>query len=149
MRLAVQQLLGSSAAVDLLRCTVQRAEEHMTVALRKGGGLVSGRDQPLSRCDSIHEVRRRDLDTSHPPVQTLERVCVVGRYVVVRSHLLVVGPQGHREVMALVDPRFDPRLERRHGARLCSQSLSELDLTSGALLPSRCYSSEDVTRQQT
>ena len=79
MRLTVQQLLGSSSAVDLLTRTVQRVEEEMPVALRKRGGLVSARDQPLSRCDSFHEVRRRDLDTSHPPVQTLERVCVVGR----------------------------------------------------------------------
>lgn len=79
MRLTVQQLLGSSAAVDLLTRPVQRVEEEMAVAFRKLGGFVSIRYQPLSRCDSFHEVRRRDLDTSHPPVETLERVCIVGR----------------------------------------------------------------------
>ena len=61
----------------------------------------------------------------------------------------MVGPQGHREAIAFVDPRFDPRLGRRHGARNCSQPLSELDLKRGDLLPQRCYPSEDVTRQET
>lgn len=79
MWLTVQQLLGSSAAVNLLTRTVQRVEDEMPVAFRQRGGFLSVRDQPLSRRDSFHKVRRRHLDTSHPHMQTLQRACVVGR----------------------------------------------------------------------
>jgi hypothetical protein len=79
MRFAVQQLLGSSTAVDLSTRAVQRADEEMTIDLSERGGCVSVRDQPLSPCGAIHEVRRRDLDPSHPRVQAMERVCVFGR----------------------------------------------------------------------
>src|SRR5258707_12877710 len=44
MRFAVQQLLGSTAAVDPFTSAVQRAEEEMPVALSEGGGFVSVHD---------------------------------------------------------------------------------------------------------
>lgn len=78
MRFAVQQLLGSSTVVDLLTRAVQRAQEEMPVRLSERGGCVSVRDQPHSLCGSFHEVRRRQLDASHPRVQAMEGVCVFG-----------------------------------------------------------------------
>ena len=65
MRFAVQQLLGSAAAVDPFTRALQRAEEEVPVGLSERGGLVSVRDQPFSLCGSVQEVRRRDLDASH------------------------------------------------------------------------------------
>ncbi len=44
MRFAVQQLLGSTAAVDPFTSALQRAEEEMPVGLSEGGGFVSVRD---------------------------------------------------------------------------------------------------------
>jgi hypothetical protein len=44
MRLAVQQLLGSTAAVDPFTSAPQCAEEEMPVGLRERGGFVSVRD---------------------------------------------------------------------------------------------------------
>ena len=78
MRFAVQQLLGSAAAVDLLTRALQRAEEEMPVGLSERGGFVSVRDQLRSFFGSFQEVRCRDLDVSHPRVQAMERVCVFG-----------------------------------------------------------------------
>jgi len=75
MRFAVQQLLGSSAAADLSTRGLQRADKEMAIGLGECGGCVSVRAQPLSRCCSFHEVRRRDLDTSRPRVQAVECVC--------------------------------------------------------------------------
>lgn len=76
MWFTVQQLLGSSAAADPLTRALQRAEEEMPVVLGERGGFVSVRDQPHSLCGSFHEVRRRELDASHPHVQAMERVCI-------------------------------------------------------------------------
>ena len=76
MRFAVQKLLGSPAAVDLVTRALQRAEEEMPVCLTERGGFVSVRDQPHSLCCSFHEVRRRDLDAPQPRVQAMERDCV-------------------------------------------------------------------------
>lgn len=147
MRFAVQQLLGSSAAVDLFTRAPQRAQEELPVGLSERGGFVSIRDKPSSLCDSFHEVRRRQLDVSHPCVQAMQRVSEFGRWDLVRSHCLVVGPQGHREAVDFVDARVDPGLKRRDRARTGSEPLSELDLKRGDLLPHQCYSREDVTRQ--
>src|SRR5258708_23153341 len=44
MRFAVQQLLGSTAAVDPFTSAVQRAEEETPVGLSEGGGFVTVRD---------------------------------------------------------------------------------------------------------
>ena len=66
-----------------------------------------------------------------------------------RSHRLVVGPQGHREAVVFVDARFDPGLKRRYGARKVSEPLSEFDLKRGDLLPHQGYARKDVTRQET
>ena len=79
MRFAVQQLLGSPTAADPSTRALQRASEKMPVGLGERRGFVSVRDQPHSLGDSLHEVRRRDLDAAHPCVQALERVCVLGR----------------------------------------------------------------------
>ena len=78
MRFAVQQLLGSSAAVDLFTRALQRVRSRSRSASASAGVSCSVRDQPLSLCDSFHEVRRRDLDASHAGVQALQRVCVGG-----------------------------------------------------------------------
>ena len=76
MRFAVQQLLGSTAAVDPFTSAMQRAEEEMPVGLSERGGFVSVRDEPFSLCDSVQEVRGCDLDASHAAVQALEHVSV-------------------------------------------------------------------------
>ena len=47
MWFAVQQLLGSAAAVDPLTRVLQCAEEKMPVGLSECGGFVSVRDQPF------------------------------------------------------------------------------------------------------
>jgi hypothetical protein len=44
MRFAVQQLLGSTAAVDSFSSALQRVEEEMPVGFRERGGFVSVRD---------------------------------------------------------------------------------------------------------
>ena len=77
MGFAVQQLLGRAAA-DRARHALQRAEEKLPVGLREGGSLVSVRDQPHRLCDAFRHVRRRDLDASHPLMQAMERVGVLG-----------------------------------------------------------------------
>jgi hypothetical protein len=76
MRFAVQQLLGSTAAVDPFTSALQRGEEEMPVGLSEGGGFVWVREQPFSLCGSVQEVRGCDLDASHAGVQALEHVCV-------------------------------------------------------------------------
>ena len=135
MRFAVQQLLGRAAALDLATHALQRACEEIPVGLGERRRFVPVRDQPLSLCDSLHEVWRRDLDASHPGVQAMERVRVGGRRDLLRCHRLVVGPPGHREAVAFVDARLDPGLERRDRAPTCGKTLSKLDLERGDLLP--------------
>ena len=76
MWFSVQQLLGGAAAVDPFTSVLQCAEEKAPVVLSQCGGLVSLRDQPLSLCDPVQEVRSCYLDASHPGVQALEHVCV-------------------------------------------------------------------------
>jgi hypothetical protein len=44
VRLAVQQLLGSTAAADPFTSALQRAEQEMPVGLSERGGFVSLRD---------------------------------------------------------------------------------------------------------
>jgi hypothetical protein len=78
VRFAMQQLLGRPVRTDCLAGAVQCAEEQLPVALSKRGGLGSVRDQPLSRCDSFHEVWCLDLEAAHPRMQSVKRVCVVG-----------------------------------------------------------------------
>ncbi|HXJ64409.1 MAG TPA: hypothetical protein VNN79_11695 [Actinomycetota bacterium] len=144
----MQQLLGRSAAADLLTRALQRADEEMAIGLGECGGCVFVHDQPLGRCGPFHEVRRRDLDTSYPRVQAVERLCVFEWRALVKG---IARQQVHRvitEAVALVDTRFDPRLERRDGALGRSEPLGEFDLELGDLLPSQSYSSEDVTRQE-
>jgi hypothetical protein len=100
MRFAMQQLLGSAAAVDPFTSALQRGEEEMPVGFSERGSLVSVRHEPFSRCGSVKKVGSRDLDASHGRVQALEHVCVSGRRVRARSHHLVVGPHGHGEAVA-------------------------------------------------
>jgi hypothetical protein len=78
MRFAVQQLLGSSAATDLFTRAVQCAYQQVAVGLSERRACVPVRDQPLSLGGPCHQVRRRDLDASHPRVQAMQRVCVFG-----------------------------------------------------------------------
>jgi hypothetical protein len=66
MRFAVQQLLGRAAAMDPFPRALQRAEEEMPVGLSERGGFVSVGDRPFSLDGSVQEVRRGDLDASHP-----------------------------------------------------------------------------------
>jgi hypothetical protein len=148
MRFSVQQLLGGAAAVDPFTRVPERAEEKVPVGLSECGGFVSLRDQPLSLRDSVQKVGSCDLDASHAGVQALEHVCVCAWPVHVSRHDLVVGPQGHGEAVAFVDPRLDVGRRRCDGARGFSESQSELDLERGYLLAYRGYSGEDVTGQQ-
>jgi hypothetical protein len=148
MRFAMQQLLGSTAAVDPSTRALQRAEEEMPVGLGERGGFVSVDNKPFSLCDPVQEVRGGDLSASHAGMQALEHVCVCTWEVQPRSHDLVVGPQGHGEAVAFVDPRLNPGLQRCDGARGPSESQSELNLKRGYLLSCQCYPGEDVTRQQ-
>lgn len=79
MRLAVQQLLGSSVAVDLFTRAPQRAQEEIPVGLSERWRFNSIRDQPLGLGDAVGEVRCCDLDASHRRMQVRERFCVLGR----------------------------------------------------------------------
>src|SRR5262249_6523287 len=56
MRFAVQQLLGSTSAVDPVTSALQRAEEEMPVGLSERGGFVSVRDSPVRLCGSVPDV---------------------------------------------------------------------------------------------
>jgi hypothetical protein len=76
MWFAVEQLLGSSAAVDLFTSALQRAEEEMTVGLSERRGFVPVRNQPFGLSGSVQEVWGCDLDASQAGVQALQPVCV-------------------------------------------------------------------------
>jgi hypothetical protein len=47
------------------------------------------------------------ISTLRGPVQALERVRVGTWYVRARSYDIVVGPEGHSEAVAFVDPRLN------------------------------------------
>jgi hypothetical protein len=79
MRIAVQQLLGSTAAVDPFSSAPQRAEEQMPAGLGQGGGFVWVREEPFGLCGPVQEVRGCDLDVSQAGVQASEHVRVRAR----------------------------------------------------------------------
>ena len=79
MRFAVQQLLGRSTVVDPSTRAAQGVCEEAAIGVGERGRRICVGDQTLGRCDTIREVRRRDLDASHPRVQTVQRAGVVSR----------------------------------------------------------------------
>ena len=60
----------------------------------------------------------------------------------------VVGPQRDHEAVTLVDARLHSRLKRSHRALGFGEPLRKLDFELCDLLPDRCDSGKDVTRQQ-
>ena len=63
-------------------------------------------------------------------------------------HRFVVGPQGDREPVTLVDAQFHPGLERSHRAPGFDEPLRKVDLELRDLLPDVRDPGEDVARQQ-
>jgi hypothetical protein len=57
MRFAVQQLLGSAAAVDPFTSALQRAEQETSAGLSERGSFALVRDEPFSGCGPVQEVR--------------------------------------------------------------------------------------------
>ncbi len=78
VRLAVQQLLGGAAVADRSSQASKRVAEKLPVRVGERRSLVAARNESLSLCDSIGEVRRRDIERAHAGMQPLERVRVVG-----------------------------------------------------------------------
>ncbi len=73
MRLAVQQLLGGAPVDDRPPQVPQRVGEKLPVRVGELRSDVAARNPMLSIRDSIHEVRRRDIDLPHAGMQALER----------------------------------------------------------------------------
>jgi hypothetical protein len=100
--------------------------------------------------DSIHDRRQPvagQIRLPHACVQPFERARLLLRRDVVRRHGSVVGPQRHREVVLLLDPRLAPRIEYRQLGPRLGKAPSDLELELGAVLAgARCETSEDVTR---
>jgi hypothetical protein len=138
VRLAVQQLLGRTSVDDRAAHRSQRRANQLAIGagdLRVVGGII---DQALRLVDSIHEVRQpvaAHIRLAHAGVQPLEPGRVLIRRDVVRRHAFVVGPQRDREVVLLVDARFDPRIESRQRGAGLGHAPSDVDLELGAVLP--------------
>ena len=78
VRLAVQQLLGSSTVDDGFSSAPQRSDEKLPIRVGKIRSEVSGLHKVLSRFDSIGEVRRPEIELAHAGMQSLKRIRVVG-----------------------------------------------------------------------
>ena len=148
MGFAVQQLLGRAVAADRDAGTGQRVEEKLPVGNGEAGGVARARDQPCSLGNPFRDVRRRDSDASHPRMELMQRVGVLGRRNAARGHRLVVGPEGHHEATGVVDAWLDSGLGCRDRARRCSELASEPDLESEDLVLRHSYPREDVARHQ-
>jgi len=107
----------------------------LPVALNQGGGVVSVRNQTLSRRGSFRKVRRFGRDAPHPSMQALERVCVAGWRVSARSRWRIEGPEDDGEAIDLVAARLDTRVEQGNRASDCGEPSSDLDLKSNHFLP--------------
>jgi hypothetical protein len=148
VRLAVQQLLGTSPVCDHPPQTSQRVAEKLAIRVRKLGSELATAYQLLSLRDSIREVRRRKIDFPHASVQPREHLRVLGWRDVSRRHRLIVGPQCDREAVTLVDARLHPRLKRSHRAIGFGQPLSKVYFELRNFLSYVCHASKDVTGQQ-
>ena len=149
MGLAVKELLGSAAAVDLLTHALQCVEQELTTWPVECRCSIPVRHQTLRFLDPVRDVRCRYVDVAHSGMKSLERVCIVGGRELVRGPAVVVSPKRDSEAVALVDARFDPGLQSCHRSLSCDELLSELKLERGHFLAHRCDSSEYVTRQKT
>ncbi|HUZ02076.1 MAG TPA: hypothetical protein VMU89_17150 [Thermomicrobiaceae bacterium] len=147
--LAVEQLLGGAALTDRPRHLSQRSAQQLAVRIPKIRGLGTVIDQPLRLRDAIREVGRHAIDLPHTRVQPLKRLRIRGWRDVTVGHRLVVGPQGDGEAVTHVDARRHPRIERRDGARGCSEPTSDLNFERGAcLVLHERDPRENVTRPQ-
>ena len=81
-------------------------------------------------------------------MQPLERIRVVGGCDLPRRHGWVVGPQRDDEAVTLVGARRRSTLKSSHRALRLGEPLSKFDFELCDVLPLRCDSGEDVTRQQ-
>ena len=124
----MQQLLGGAAVHDRPPQAPQRVAEQLPVGVGELRSLCAVANQPLSLLDSICEVRRGQIDRSHPLMQPLERMRVLARRDLSRRHRLVVGPQRDREAVAHIDTRLHPRIKLGHGAIGFGEPPSDLDL---------------------
>jgi hypothetical protein len=78
VRLAVQQLLAGAAVADRSPLASQCVAEKLSVRVGERRSVVAASHELLSLCDSIHEMRRRDIELPHTGMQPLERIRVVG-----------------------------------------------------------------------
>ena len=69
MRFAVQQLLASTAAGDRPPRPFQRVHEQRPIGFSESRRHLSVGDQPLGLCDTLREMRSRDVQFSHADVQ--------------------------------------------------------------------------------
>jgi hypothetical protein len=148
VRLAVQQLLRRAAAGDRCSQALQRGAEKRPVSVGERRRLIAARNEVLSLCNSIGEMRRRDIERPHAAMKPLERRCVVGWRDRFMRYGFVVGPQRDHEAVPLVGAWRDARLESRHRAAGCGQPLRKLDFERCDVLPGRRHPGEDVTGRE-
>src|SRR5271155_352952 len=71
MRLAVEQLLGSSSVADCFSPAPKRVDKKLAVGVDKLGSAIVSHHELLSRFDSIGVMRRRDIERPHPGMEPL------------------------------------------------------------------------------
>ena len=134
MWLAVQQLLGRAAVADRLSQVSEGACQELSVRVGERRREVSARNEPLGVRDSIGEMRCRDVERSHPLVQPLEGIRVVGWRDVLQCPGRVVGPERHCEAVTLVDARA-PRAARERPRDSRSERAGERGRLRAVALP--------------
>src|ERR1700685_912446 len=102
--------------------------------------MVPVRDELLSLCDSIREVRRSDLELPHARMQPLEGIHVVGWRNFSWYQRCVVGPQRDHEAVTLVEARLPPRLKSTHRALGLGEPLRQIHFELCDLMQSLCDS---------
>lgn len=149
MGLAVKELLGRAAPIDVLTDTPQCVEQKFTPCGVECRCSITVRYKTLRFLHPVSDVRSRYVYVAHSGVKSLERVCIVGGRELIRRPCVVVGPQRDGEAIALVDARFGRGLQGRHGCLSGDELLRELKLERGHFLAHGCDPSEYITRQET
>src|SRR5439155_14237603 len=130
VRLAVQQLLASTAVGEQPPRGLEPVEEELPVLVREVRCGVALGKPPLDLCETIGEVRRAHVDLPQSAMKTFERVRVVTRWKLSRLRLFEVAPHGDLEAVTRDDAWFDAWIESSYRAVCVLREASrELDFS--------------------